>query len=746
MEPPTDKHCLICFERQDTPSKLLIFSCNHTFCINCLPYLILNSLTFSKQILEFLSQSKETQFSCPNCSHDNAKIPSETFLQGLSHNSNSLCDGCDDQKAIYLCVECNKKFCDDCFVYIHKIKQYQNHSKFLIEEDSIKKFNCVCPGKHYLSHVCGTCKMAICPYCLKFEHEKHEVVPIQKPSQNFNESLQELFNTLGQIYNNLIKSVNSANEEFNGMIDEIILELQNIKKNNQEENLKFSKVSSSQNKTVQLVFEMVQKESSQKNLHPNKQFHISKSLNSVKFSKDPHFISKMFKVDEQRMESLFRIKNIVENLKGRFTIDLKKITAADLNDFKSNPIDLLQKKTILEEKTFCGGWWKSKSSCSFLINEETFVAWTGHLKKDQNTSNSPLNIYNVSQMKREASFPNDIDNVHLNFVSVFPRNDEIYGKKLLYCGDSSGVLRIYETSFDKKPCFKLQSKLQTKADQILSAVIFFDKFRELDWHNRVFDVEKLKEEEFLSFCYIIIATRNHSILLYKNTNNYYKDENWILHIQIKSPFDSYCCTLDYFHDEDLKKTRFYFGFNENHLVPYDLKSKIWEKTEFITKSNVTSINFIFRKLNRKSILTDEDSHKKEWIVIYTQHNCNSIILGNVGTGKIHQKADLLNVKGIYDCCLWNDGSSDNSGNYDGSGIIHLIASCEGVNNTKHSIIIIDFDTMNVLFVKKFSEYPINSKKILRKIKNNKGEEYNEEMVCFLESNEKSKVVLFQKKN
>jgi len=71
-------------------------------------------------------------------------------------------------------------------------------------------------------------------------------------------------------------------------------------------------------------------------------------------------------------------------------------------------------------------------------------------------------------------------------------------------------------------------------------MMFFDKFKELDYHDRFFDADKLKTEEFFGFCYIMITTQNKSILLYKNTNNYYNEENWVLYRQITNPLDPIC--------------------------------------------------------------------------------------------------------------------------------------------------------------------------------------------------------------
>ena len=119
---------------------------------------------------------------------------------------------------------------------------------------------------------------------------------------------------------------------------------------------------------------------------------------------------------------------------------------------------------MIEQQTFCQWQYKSGHSCSFIFNGENFIAWTSTTTtNNQNTFS--LNIYNVSQQKREISITNDENAMMLTFDSTFPSdNIEYFGKKLIYCGDGSGNLRIYEissSSENKKPSFQLKTKLQT---------------------------------------------------------------------------------------------------------------------------------------------------------------------------------------------------------------------------------------------------------------------------------------------
>ena len=152
---------------------------------------------------------------------------------------------------------------------------------------------------------------------------------------------------------------------------------------------------------------------------------------------------------------------------------------------------------------------------------------------------------------------------------------------MLYSGDQNGILRILniEQNIEKKLSINLRNQLETKSGAILSALIFFDKYKELDYHETVFDTDKLKIGSLLSFCYIMVTTSDKSILLYKNTNNYYNEENWVLYRRIQMETKTTACyKIDFFYDEILKKTKFYFGFSEKYIANYDLQTCLKKQT------------------------------------------------------------------------------------------------------------------------------------------------------------------------
>lgn len=681
-KPIPEFFCAICLEK-DIPSNFIIFSCKHFFCIKCSPCLLLSCLRSPKQILEDFFQKAESNCFCPICSTGTALIPSEKFLQGLDESGKRICDGCDENKPVNFCVDCNKIFCNKCMAEVHLPKKYQNHRLSDIQNLVQKpQFQCVCPGKHYLSHICLSCKTSICPFCLKFGHEKHDILPLMGLAKNYYpEQLQDKIQFLSKTCTNLLNSISSARQQFSQLIDGIVAELLDLKISNEIKLLSVEKASESQNELAQNILAIVNKELAQKDLHPNKQFHILKALNDIKFPPDQEQNIN----EEKNFKELLKIKEMV--------LKMNEKPEENLNDFKTNPIELFQdakNEFILEEKTFSGN-----CSCSFIINGQSFISWAGY--STDKDINSLINIYNFTQMKREKSIPNEGDEIVLNFLS-FPKtqNSGYKGNKLLYSGDRKGIVRIYAISSEETPVFKLISKLQTNAGEIFSIMIFFDKFMELGVHSKT-----LKKEEYLCFCYIMITTYNKSILLYKNTRNYSNQDNWILYRQIDNPVNASCYSMEYFYDEQIHKTRFFFGFTGNYIGGYDLRKNIWGKTELSTKRIVTSII---------SILKPGNSQINEWFLVYTQSNSNSVIVGNASLGNIERKACLENANDVYDCCLWNDGSSETKG--DEAENCYLIVSCYG---WPPSIVILDFYTLNVLFLKKMDPYPVNSIKFLRRI-------------------------------
>ena len=203
----------------------------------CSPYLLLNCLCSPKHLLENFLQNIENRYIGPLCPGF-VNISPEKLLENLSGTDKRLCDGCGEQQSVSFCFDCNKVFCEECLPKVHFVKRFQDHKLKSLNQSAPNHFQCPCPGKHYLSHFCHNCQTAICPYCLKIEHEKHNVTQIDGLSQISQEPIQAKIQILKEKCTDLVNSVDLANRKFNQVVEDLILDLQNLKNNNEEQALR----------------------------------------------------------------------------------------------------------------------------------------------------------------------------------------------------------------------------------------------------------------------------------------------------------------------------------------------------------------------------------------------------------------------------------------------------------------------------------------------------------------------------
>ena len=243
METASNKYCSICKEILKTGH--ISYSCNHSFCLKCYPYILFSLLKSSGINKEFLA-NPQTEFSCMICRIGKTQFHDNLFEEFLKEKANKkLCEACGMNPAEGFCTNCNLR----CLEQIHKPLKFQTHKITNLEESEITRveFQCSCPAKHYLTNFCLTCQTAICSYCLKSEHEKHQQIPLEKvirevPQNNNNEDIKTKMHDLIQNYSGFmdgfLDKVNSArmiyNEKFNKFIEEIINELMLLKTCNEE--------------------------------------------------------------------------------------------------------------------------------------------------------------------------------------------------------------------------------------------------------------------------------------------------------------------------------------------------------------------------------------------------------------------------------------------------------------------------------------------------------------------------------
>ena len=259
MEPIPDNSCMICLERQKTPSDLIIFSCNHTFCTRCSPYLLLNNL----RNLDF---NLKNQYLCPQCFSGKATILLEKFKEGLAETEGTL-------------------------------------------DKSFENLQCTCSKKEILSQMCLNCQRAICSFCLNSEHKDHKMASIEEFGKKFQEETQEKIKFLSESIRNTEEPTTFSNQELLNQIDSIVSDLQKLKEKAVEEANFFV----SQNELIKFVYKLAHQQMNQKDLHPNKQFLISNALEGFRGQKEKS--SQEFTFDDTVMTELMDVKKTVECLK-----------------------------------------------------------------------------------------------------------------------------------------------------------------------------------------------------------------------------------------------------------------------------------------------------------------------------------------------------------------------------------------------------------------------------------------------
>ena len=769
MQLGTEELCSIC-QQYITKVSFLFYSCNHKFCMKCYPFIMIYFLKSGIQ-REFF-ENKTKQYSCPLCSVGKCEFPVENQKvrsQGNSESKNQklkICSKCHELKANNFCIDCQKEFCEECLDLTHakKFEKHKLKNVDCIEEEKSVVFNCTCPAKRYLSHFCLKCKIALCAVCLKNSHEGHEPqIPIEElllKFENINQGtlkkkikiLMENYANFKEVFlENLDASRRSFNSQFKTKIKSITAKLRSIRREVEEKSFMEMEFLREQMELIQTSFKLINKElifeASFSNMHPNQKFHLMKLLEDISVEKIEYNPTNFLMMNfDDAMQNIKNIETkIQEMLNQNYTqqnYQLLKIfgqpelfktekiqKTLDLYNFKSDPTKLLEKEPdLIEEKCFNFGYYKSGLSCSFLNNEESFLAWTGYSIDAGGKKTFPLVVYNISKNKKEITLQNENEYL-ITSISII----SVFDKKWLYCSDKKGILRIYEIASgfkEKENIFQLKSSIKTKniiseTKSITSAKIFQDKFKEIENTN-----------DF----YAMIAFEDISLplLLYKYDSNIIEEEKWILSRKISKPFVK-CCTMNFYHDDNAFKTRFFLGFSGSSISIYDLKknSPQLEPTEMKTTDDVLSINFHFWKepfffpesdppvfVDRESdpVFVDKSS------LIYTQQN-NELIIVDVETLQIAKKVKLNQARYIYDCCIWNDFADKNM-----KGKILLAIYGYSTNY----VITLDFETLDVLKSKDFKKYPVNLTKLLKK-KNNKtnGESFKEGLAIFFEYGDKS---------
>jgi hypothetical protein len=151
--------CSVCSSLKS--QNFVLAPCGHSACKDCLD-----------KIMALPNNAKV----CPQCK-SNFQIPSngkftkdlkknqlvELVVQVSSSAQQELCGGCELKAAILWCENCGFGYCDEDALAAHKLKAFQNHKIFSIEEKSAKQFpRCGEHPKEELIDYCVQCSKYIC--------------------------------------------------------------------------------------------------------------------------------------------------------------------------------------------------------------------------------------------------------------------------------------------------------------------------------------------------------------------------------------------------------------------------------------------------------------------------------------------------------------------------------------------------------------------------------------------------------
>ena len=743
MQSSLIKTCSIC--QQNLTIQQISFSCEHSFCFNCFPYImiyIVETIGIKRNIFENPDQS----YPCLICQKGFAKLPFDKLHSfQLDEPSPKAYKSSKISKISKITINNPiKEVSKSSISSLSKSNSSRSNSNsdiqdlnsFIDDKPPIimnPLMNCKCSKGNKSEVLCINCQISCCLDCALSKHKNHDQKEICEILSKNNEiyykkcksqmdSLLDGFIQFRKILEESIKkAMDSHINEFNQLFHQIFSLFNKIKE-------KFHKQKENDTQNIITYLSIIETSFIQlnedielmkiNNLHPNKLFQLTRFFNE---NDEKIFLLKNFSIQTQGNSKLKEIKEELEKLQNQknsfeFLVDIEKsriheefvkkaqipLEISSNNDiFLTNPVNLFNEKPILLEKgLFHPRFWKSRVSASFMLEDMTFLAFAG--EKNKKTTNFPLYVYNISTYKQEDILYES--NAKISLVATYPEYAKISSKKWLYTADDAGILRIFELTNGK--AYNKLIKLETKYKKtIISAIIFDDIYKELS-ENCNF--------QYLAICF---ADGKLPILIYKLEVKGSNVDS-ILIKEIANPFQEICFSMNFFHNENIEKTLIFMGFSHSFIKIFDLRTNLWFKQEFETQSDVSSINFI--RKNEKT---------PEYLILYTQWNC-LIFIYNIETAELIKQITLNNVKYILDLCIWDQ----NNGKY-------MIISSHNQNSIK----VISLENYEILCsIQTGSHLPINIIKTLVNVMNDGKKTVLKECIISLQylKDEENSIVCF----
>lgn len=181
MEVNSLEFCGVCKKTMVDPR---ILDCSHSFCLQCL-----------ERTLLLLSTR------CPTCNNE-FQVPEgglkdlkkNEFIEQLNvfNENNMNCDGCNANKAIKYCVDCNFNYCPTCLVTHGRIPASSDHQ--LRRVTSTKGFSNCEKHSDLITLFCTDCNNILCDQCLDLSHNDHKTMNITEYFESLKKKFEDQIN------------------------------------------------------------------------------------------------------------------------------------------------------------------------------------------------------------------------------------------------------------------------------------------------------------------------------------------------------------------------------------------------------------------------------------------------------------------------------------------------------------------------------------------------------------------------
>ena len=750
------------------------FSCKHSICLSCFPYVFyhrLISIGFNSRFFE----ENLKEFECPICKKksDKMTIPFNDMINAtkkyldsnipkLNKSEILLCEACLENYASSCCIDCqNQNYCDECLSKIHQVnKKFSKHKIIKIDEketlleskDFQSSFVCRCNRK--MDFYCQQCNRAMCVFCLKIEenHEGHKFVSLESIADKIKDIDQTdvlgfLRKCLQEFDNFQIKSMNSYEKGVLQSIEEINICFERIAKKMQSLQNSMLNTLNEHLKTTRNHFHMIElslnfmekeleKEKIFKNkLHPNKLPLLINFFSSENFNpKSALNVFNDFQIINIRNFNLEKIENILDkellNKRNLFLYDYAngriQITRGNNNIFNFDEINfcsdiqkiLMKEPIVIEEGTFNPKWTKSNVSTSFLLDDETFLIWPGY----KEVEGSSIHIFNLSLMKKEIILKGRVSSM-ITVLSHYPKKKiqsdlQIFNKnkRYLYFSDDLGSFKLFGLS--KQDRFQEILKIETKFGKgITSCIVFEDLYSEIIRDK----TKKMSQDAYVVFSF---NDANLPLLIYKidgeNAGSIIKE--------IVNPCKEKCFSMNYYYDEELSKCFLLCGF-KGCVKIYDLTLNQWISKEFKTDMDyVTSLEIFKKKVKQK-----EDKFEiKQYLFVGLWGKKNNLMLCDITSSKILSTITIPKTEFFRDIVLWRHNEENDLNSY-------ALIGCKNSNSIK---MVTKFEELKISDFSKETglSCPTNLRKVLIKDKNS--EFLRENLVVLKWEKDQSQILLY----